>query len=45
MVDLDSVINDSSLEYLLTTAELDKVKEEKKRRGKMSGPNNSIMNT
>jgi hypothetical protein len=44
MVDLDSVVDDSSLEHLLTPVELNKVKEERKRRGKMSGPNNSIMN-
>jgi hypothetical protein len=45
MVDLDSVITDSSLEHLLTTTELDKVKEERKRRGKISGPSNSIINS
>jgi hypothetical protein len=44
-VDLDSPIVDSSLERVLTPVELDKVKEEQKRRGKMSGPNNSVMNT
>jgi hypothetical protein len=44
VVDIDRAIDDSSLEHLLTSAELAKVKEERKRRGKMSGPNNSIMN-
>ena len=42
-VDLDRVIDDSSLEHLLTPAELTKVKEERNRRGKTSGPNNSIV--
>jgi hypothetical protein len=43
MVDLDSIVEDKSLDKLLTPAELNKVREERARRGKMSGPNGSIV--
>ncbi len=43
LVDLDSIVDDKSLDKLLTPAELNKVKEERARRGKMSGPNGSIV--
>jgi hypothetical protein len=44
LIDLDKAIDDSSLEHLLSPSELAKIKEERIRRGKMSGPNNSILN-
>jgi hypothetical protein len=43
LVDLDRAIEDSSLEHLLTPEELARVKEERERRRRMSGPNNSIV--
>jgi hypothetical protein len=43
LVDLDRSIEDSSLEYLLTPTELAKVKAERERRMRMSGPNNSVI--
>jgi hypothetical protein len=44
-VDLDKPIDDASLERILTPKELNKVKTERKKRSKLSGPNNSIMNS
>ena len=43
LVDLDRAIEDSALEHLLTPEELARVKEERERRRRMSGPNNSIV--
>lgn len=43
LVDLDRAIEDSSLEHLLTPTELAKVKAERERRRRMSGPSNSII--
>ena len=45
LVDLDASIDNSSLEHFLSPIELAKIKEERKRRGKMSGPSNSIINS
>lgn len=44
IVDLDSVVEDKSLDKLLTPSELNKVREERARRGKMSGSHGSIIN-
>ena len=43
LVDLDRAIEDSALEHFLTPEELARVKEERERRRRMSGPNNSIV--
>lgn len=43
LVDLDRAIEDSSLEHLLTPTELTKVKAERERRRRTSGPSNSII--
>lgn len=43
LIDLDRVVDDKSLDNLLTPEELHRVKEERIRRGKISGKNGSII--